>query len=142
MPVSATHEDFSRDELRPASNRAFGVVIAAALAIIGLLPLRKGIAPRLWVLAVSAAFLAVALIAPAALTFLNRMWTRLAWLLNRIVSPVVTGVLFYGVFTPAALLLRLRHEDLLALHRDLDTPSYWRQRQPPGPAPESMIRQF
>jgi len=65
-----------------------------------------------------------------------------AALLNRIVSPVATGVLFFVVFTPFALILRMAGKDLLRLRRDPRAASYWIERKPPGPPPESMVEQF
>jgi hypothetical protein len=38
--------------------------------------------------------------------------------------------------------LRLRGKDPLRLRLEKDAPSYWIVRQPPGPAPRSMTRQF
>ena len=77
-----------------------------------------------------------------ALAPLNKWWTKLGVLLYRIVSPVVLGLLFYLTVTPIALLLRLLGKDPLRLRRDPDGASYWIDRTPPGPAPESMKNQF
>jgi hypothetical protein len=38
--------------------------------------------------------------------------------------------------------LRMRGKDPLRLRFEKDAPSYWIMRQPPGPAPRSMTRQF
>jgi hypothetical protein len=43
---------------------------------------------------------------------------------------------------PIGLLMRLLGRDLLSLKLDRQAQSYWVVRQPPGPAPETMIRQF
>jgi hypothetical protein len=52
------------------------------------------------------------------------------------------GLMFFLVFTPMALLIRLRGKDLLRLRRDPEAPSYWIPRQPPGPAPDTLKQQF
>ncbi|MBI3471788.1 MAG: hypothetical protein HY013_10570 [Candidatus Solibacter usitatus] len=139
----ATHEDFSRKEaVKGSSDRSFGLVFTAFFGIYGLWPLWKGGAPRLWSLALSGAFLALALIAPAVLHPLNLLWTKLGLLLARITNPIVTGLMFYVIFTPAALAMRLMGKDLLRLRPDPDADSYWIPRQPPGPPPETMRNQF
>jgi hypothetical protein len=38
--------------------------------------------------------------------------------------------------------MRLLGRDLLSLKLDRQAQSYWVVREPPGPAPETMIRQF
>jgi len=143
MPATSLHEDFARrDEGRGSSDRSFGLVFAVFLSAIGLLPLRQHQPPRVWALAAGAAFLAVAVLRPAWLAPLNRVWTKLGLLLGRIVAPVVGALLFYLVVTPTALLLRFVGKDPLRLALDNAAPSYWIERQPPGPAPQSMGNQF
>jgi hypothetical protein len=50
--------------------------------------------------------------------------------------------MFYVIFTPAGLLLRLFGKDLLRLKYDRSAPSYWIRRDPAGLIPESMRNQF
>ena len=50
---------------------------------------------------------------PSVLRIPNLIWFRFGSLLNRIVSPVVTSLLFFLVFTPFALILRMAGKDLL-----------------------------
>ena len=128
----STHERLDSDEeIKGSSNRAFGLVMSAAFAIGGLVPLVRGHAPRWWCLGVAVAFLLAALVWPAVLAPLNRLWLAFGLLLHRIVSPVVMGLVFYGVVTPIGLLMRLAGKDLLRLRLDRPGPSYWIERQPP-----------
>lgn len=88
----STHEDFSRShETKRSSDRGFGLVFAAVFAVIGLWPLIGGGALRRWALAVVAAFLAVALVAPRLLGPANRLWTRFGLLLHRLGGPVLAA---------------------------------------------------
>jgi hypothetical protein len=48
--------------------------------------------------------------------------------------------LFFGFITPVAQFVR--RKDPLRLKRDPAARSYWIQRDPPGPAPESLKHQF
>ena len=139
----AAYEDFHRDEnVNPSSNRTFGMVLAAFFALIGVLPLLRGHPLRVWALPLSGIFLLAALVAPAALAPLNRVWTALGALLHKITNPIILGVFFYLVFTPFGSLLRLFGKDFLRLKWVPDTESYWILRQPPGPPPESIANQF
>ena len=137
------HEDFSRlEEQQGSSDRSFGFVFALFFLALALWPaVHRGV-PRWWALAVSVVFLLLALARPSVLSPLNRMWTRLARALNKIVNPVVTAALFYLVFTPVGVLMRLTGADPLRLRFDKGAKTYWIEKQPPGPPPETMARQF
>jgi large-conductance mechanosensitive channel len=117
------------------SNRSFGVVFAVVFALLGL-TVHSGL------LAVGAAFAAMALLAPAWLAPLNGVWFRFGMLLHHVVNPVVMGFLFFVVILPIALLMRAFGKDPLRLKRDAQASSYWIAREPPGPAPGSMRKQF
>jgi Saxitoxin biosynthesis operon protein SxtJ len=137
------HESYHRtEEVVGSSNRSFGVVFAVVFAIIALLPLFHGGAVRLWSLGVAVAFAVLAFAAPQVLAPLNRLWLKLGLLLHKIVNPIVLGIMFYGVVTPTGLIMRLLGKDLLRLKRDPAAASYWIERTPPGPRPESLGDQF
>lgn len=139
----AAHEDLSRQHVaRGPSNRSFGFVFSAFFLLLGLSPLRKHQPARLWALAIAVGFLAVGILAPAVLAPLNRLWMQLGRLLGRVTTPIVTGLLFYLVFTPAGFVARLLGKDPLRLRLDPNASSYWQERRPPGPPPEDMANQF
>ena len=117
-------------------------MMAAFFAVVALLPLRAGHPARVWALGTAAALLAVALARPSLLHVPNLLWRRLGLLLGKIVNPIVLGLMFFLVFAPAALCLRLAGKDPLRLKKPIDGKSYWIPRDPPGPDPESMRLQF
>ena len=88
------------------------------------------------------AFLGIALVAPTVLKPLNRLWFAFGLLLQRIVNPLITGILFYGMFVPMGLVMRLFRKDPLHLEFQPDEPTYWIRRTPPGPPPAQMKNQF
>ena len=137
------HEDLSREEhVEGSSNRSFGVVFAVVFLIIAAWPLLSGTAPRWWAVAVAALFGAAAWLLPAILAVPNRLWLRFGLLLGKVVSPVALGVLFYLVFAPVGLLMRLAGKDPLRMRLERASGSYWIRREPPGPPPDSMTNQF
>jgi Saxitoxin biosynthesis operon protein SxtJ len=110
--------------------------------LVCLWPVLFGGSPRGWAAAVALAFALVGMLRPAWLAPLNRLWMRFGLLLGAVVSPIALGLLFYGVLTPIGVLMRLFRSDPLRLRRDPSARSYWLPRQPPGPPPRSMDRQF
>jgi len=137
------HEDLTREQyLEGSSDRNFGLVIAGAFLVIAVVPLLHGQTPRWWAMGVAIVFALLALVRPALLAGLNRWWTRLGALIGKVISPIVLGVLFYGVLTPVGAIIRLTGKDPLRLKFDPDADSYWIPRKPPGPPPDSMTNQF
>ena len=124
------------------SDRSFGLVFAVVFAIIALFPLTDGGTPRLWAGAIAAAFVLLAFVYPKALKPLNKLWFLVGMALHHVVTPLVMGLLFFLTVTPTALIMRALGKDPLRLARDDATTSYWIIRTPPGPAPDSMRRQF
>lgn len=140
---SSLHEDLARQpEIAGSSARSFGLWFALAFTVIGVLPLRSRAGVRSWALIVAAAFLLLALIAPAVLQPLNALWMKIGLGLAKVMNPVVMAVVFFGVFTPMAWILRKSGRDLLRLKLDPGASSYWIPRNPPGPTAESMSTQF
>jgi hypothetical protein len=140
---AALHEDYrAKAEIKGSSDRNFGFVFAAVFLLLALAPLRQASPVRVWALAVSASFAALALVRPTLLRPLNRLWMKLGLLLGRVTNPIFTSLIFFGVLVPTALALRLQGKDRLLLKRDPNAASYWIPRTPPGPAPESMANQF
>jgi hypothetical protein len=137
------HEDFrSRHQYTGPSDRGFGLVAGAACGVAGFWPLMRHQPVRLWFLAAAALFLLLALALASVLHPLNVAWAKLGLLLNGIVTPVIMGVLFFAVITPVAYFFRLRGRDALRLKPNRAAKTYWLERQPPGPLPQSMANQF
>jgi predicted membrane metal-binding protein len=137
------HENFERaDEVSSSSDRTFGLVFVVVFLLIALWPLLDGGSPRIWSLVVAGAILLLALVAPAFLAPLNRLWTKFGLLLHRVVNPVVLGLMFYIAVVPVALIMRLVGKDPLNRRFDPQADSYWQPHDPPGPAPKSMVDQF
>ena len=61
--------------------------------------------------------------------------------LGRLLGMPVLWIMFYGIVTPLAVIMRLCGKDILRLNRDEHAASYWILREQPGPRPDSMTRQ-
>ncbi|MGQ0675767.1 MAG: SxtJ family membrane protein [Rhodospirillales bacterium] len=140
----STHERIGREErVVGSSDRAFGFVFGGFFALLTLLNLWRGWSGWGWAFAgLALAFAAAALFAPGVLAPFNRLWLKLGLVLHKAVTPIVMAMLFYLVITPMGVAMRLMGKDFLRLKRDPEAKSYWIERRPPGPAPDTMKNQF
>lgn len=129
-------------DVRLPSNRSFGTMFVVVFGLWGGYSWWRGGAVYPWAFALSALTLVVTLARPMWLTPANRAWMLLAQLLNRIVSPIVLGVIFYGIFTPTAWAMRLGGRDVMKRRFEPAARSYWVERDPPGPDPAGLPNQF
>jgi hypothetical protein len=139
MPTNF-HERFAADDVKPPSDRATGLVFAAAALVATVL--WRGEPTIFWGGLVAAAALAlVSMSAPVLLKPLNYIWFRLGLLMHRIVSPIVMLTLFLVMFVPAGMLMRIWHDPLRA-RRKPEASSYWIERSESGRPITSMANQF
>jgi hypothetical protein len=82
-------------------------------------------------------FLIITIIRPNLFTFLNRSWFQFGILLEKIVSPIVMGLVFFFVVTPIGMLVRILKKDFMGLKRGAS--SYLINRQDKV---QSMRKQF
>jgi hypothetical protein len=125
------------------SDRRFGILIGLALAVVAVRGYfhswSAGFVAGL--LALGAIFLFFAWLAPRRLAPVTAAWMRFGEILGRVVSPIVLGVIFFGMITPVAAATRMFGRDELRLKRTTET-TYWIDRRPPGPAGASFKKQF
>ena len=116
------------------SNRSFGWTFTGVFALVALF--------QPWLLALAALTAVVTLARTHWLAPFNRAWMKLAEVLHRVVSPVVLGLIFFGLFTPIALAMRAFGRDALNRRYDAQLASYWIRRDPPGPRDDSFRDMF
>ncbi|MFM9941890.1 MAG: hypothetical protein ACKVP7_20595 [Hyphomicrobiaceae bacterium] len=135
------HEAFQEQKLELPSDRSTGLVFTVAMAVVAWFGRHHGMV--LWpALIASAAFLGLAMAAPARLRPLNIAWMKLALLMSRVVSPIVMGVLFLITIVPFGLGMQLLRDPLRKKRAGAEA-SYWivRGNDPATPAPD-MRNQF
>jgi hypothetical protein len=107
------------------SDRGFGfLVVAAGLGGLGF--------HHRWLLAASAVLSMGAAVLPRILRGPKRVRLSLGFLLSLIANPLVLSVLFFGVITPAGLLMRGIGRDPLRLKPSARSPTYWIERAKPA----------
>ena len=80
----------------------------------------------------------IGLIMPSALRLIYVAWMMAAFPVGWIVSHVLLATVFYGVFTPIGLLLRLSGRDTLGLRPNPGRLTYWS----PNPAKRDVSSYF
>jgi hypothetical protein len=124
------------------SNRSFGWTFTGMFLLAGFWGLWRGGAALPWLLPLAALMAAVTLTREHWLTPLNRAWMKLGELLGRVVSPVVLGLIFFAVFTPIGYVMRKAGRDEMKRRWEPAAPSYWVNRDPPGPPDDSFKDMF
>jgi hypothetical protein len=128
-------------EIELPSNRKFGFFFTFVFAAVAAYFYYSTNVSWAYVFVAAAlAFLLVTLIQSDALLPLNKLWMRFGLLLSMIVSPIVLGIIFFGLFTPIAILMRLSGRDELRLKLTQKI-SHWVSRGEPIKS-ESFKHQF
>jgi saxitoxin biosynthesis operon SxtJ-like protein len=125
--------------LSPAEGRKFGLLVGGAFLLLGGVSYWRGheIAPAvLW--ALGGALVLAGLLIPGHLGPVYRGWMRFAVVLSRITTPIVMGVIYYGLFTPMGFIRRrLGRNAMIRPPGD----SFWISREP-GARRSDLSRQF
>jgi hypothetical protein len=112
-------------KLHSPTDRTFGLVFAGFfLAIAGVGAGFFGTVP-VWAVLVSGGFASVALVAPIVLLPLNRLWALLGRRMGLIVNTLLLGVVFFLVFLPIGLAIRLLGRDTLKLRNKAGETTWW-----------------
>jgi hypothetical protein len=125
------------------TERSFGLMITAVFVILGISGI---IRDRSWIVyggyfIAAGAFGLLSLTSPRVLAPLNKAWFYLGRGLGKIISPIVMGVIFFGILTPVAIVTRLFGRDELRLKRRAVN-SHWVDRTSPIEAAQSFKKQF
>lgn len=124
------------------SNRSFGILFA--LIFCGLAVFFRNDLNAVWLAVLyflGATFAVLSAVSPAALLPANRLWMAFGRGLGSIVSPIVLGTIFFGIFLPCGLFFRVVGRDELLLKiRPKDT--HWRLREPSERRNQSFKQQF
>ena len=102
--------------------RKFGLTLGITLLVFGGLSLWRGhdIVPP-FLLLPGAIMTLAGLLAPTRLGPVERGWMAFGRLLSRFTSPVILGVVYFGVLAPAGILMRLFGGNPLKAHHQSET---------------------
>jgi hypothetical protein len=141
---SASEADRGHPSLRQADSgsRSFGWTFTTVFTLLGAYSLWLDGALYAWLFGLAGATAAVTMARAEWLAPFNRLWMKLGELLHGVVSPIVFGVIFYGLFTPVGMVMRRFGRDAMKRRYEPEAPTYWLEREPPGPPAGSFRDQF
>ena len=87
-------------------------------------------------------FALLGLAAPIILKPIYKVWMSFAVVMGFVMTRVILTVLYFGMFTPIALLTKLLSKDLLDQRLDKNAASYWVQRPATTFVPKSAENMF
>ena len=113
-------------ELDRKGLRSFGLTTGGLVAALFgvLLPLLLGRGITLWPWLVCGALMLWAVLVPATLRPVYRAWMRFGYLMSRITTPLILGLVFFFVVTPIGLIRHLFGKDSMARHLDRELATY------------------
>ncbi len=120
----------NQNDIKIGTNRNFGIIFFLFFLIISLYPLIYDENIRIWSLIISIIFLILGLLNSKLLDPLNKIWFKFGFLLGKIISPIVMGIIFFLVVTPIGLFMRLLKKDLLNLKFNKKN-TYWIEKSGP-----------
>ncbi|MEJ6493372.1 MAG: SxtJ family membrane protein [Actinomycetes bacterium] len=92
-------------------------------------------------LSLAAIHLILVLIAPNLLTGINRFWMSLGYYFGKVFAPIEMAFIFFLLFTPIALGMRLFRRDALLIRKNKGD-SYWKLRKTPRLSADSFRNQY
>lgn len=128
----------------PVSDRLVGTLLALLFLITGAAQLWQGhnYLVGYGLLAGAIASIVLTIAKPGFFTRPANYWSRFAGILHVVMTPVILAVVYFGCFIPMGVAMRLLGKDPLRRTRITNQASYWIERKPPGPDPESIKMQF
>lgn len=121
--------------------RIFGLIWSAIFLAIAIYPLLSGHSIILWPLYTCSSFLLTAIIYPKIykIIYFYQGWIAFGNIMGKINSKVIIFILFYFLFFPIGILLKIFRKDLLGKKLDPKAKSYFIDRQA---QPQDMENQF
>lgn len=118
----------NQPNIKLPSNQKFGYFFSAIFLILGLYLLYSKFNLISYIFFVlSVIFIIVAYIKPILLFPLNKLWMQLGFFLGKIISPIILGFIFFGLFTPYSIVMKIFRRDELNLKK-FHNKSYWVSR--------------
>ena len=124
-------------------NKRFGRQMGSVLLAVAVLGFVRDWpqAVNVTLLSLAAIHLILVLIAPNLLTGINRFWMSLGYYFGKVFAPIEMAFIFFLLFTPIALGMRLFRRDALLIRKNKGD-SYWKLRETPRISPESFSNQY
>ena len=122
--------------------RKFGLTIGSVLLLLAAFLFWKQRPSFLYFAYGGGGFMLLGLIAPALLKPVFKAWMSFAVVMGFFMTRVILAVLYFGLFTPIALLAKMLGKDLLEERWDKNADTYWVKRPTATYNPQSAEQMF
>ena len=122
--------------------RKFGVTMGIAFMAIALLIFLKHKHSVVPTFIIALVFFITAFLIPAALKPVYVLWMKFAFVLSWVNTRLILFAIFYLLFMPIGLMMKLFGRDLLDTKIDKFKDSYWRKKEKKRPGQIDFERQF
>lgn len=135
-------EEFKSIPLTDRDVRNFGVTIGIVLVLLAAFFLWKERTSALYFASAGALFAALTWLLPGLMRPLYRAWMAFAVVMGFVMTRVILTIIYYGMFTPIALIMKLLRKDLLHERIDKRAETHWVKREPQRYTPQASERMF
>ena len=104
--------------------RSFGLLVGGIFLLIGLWPIVRGSQPRTWATILGIVLIGPGLVAPQILAPAYTVWMGIAHVLGWINARIIMSIVYFIVFTPIAIFLRVMHKTPIRLGFDRSLSTY------------------
>jgi hypothetical protein len=116
-------------EIKLPTNQKFGLFFCVIFILFGLYYLSRTVFITGGIfLVLGVIFLITTIAKPDLLLPINKLWMRFGLLLGMFVGPIVLGIIFFGLLTPIAFVMRLFGRDELSLNIN-NCSSFWKPKE-------------
>ena len=123
--------------------RKFGIGLTVLLCLIGGWQLHKGhVNIYGWFFGFAGLVIILSFFAPIILKPIYKVLTTVGHAIGWVNTRILLGIIFYIIFAPIGIILRLIRKDLLDERLDKDAKSYWNKKDNGVFAKEQYERQF
>jgi hypothetical protein len=122
--------------------RKFGITIGTVLVLLGIILSIKAGNYLLFLSLAGLVLMLASLMFPKLLRPLYIIWMSIAAVLGFIMSRIILSLVFYLVFAPVGIILRILKKDLLDRKIEPDKESYWNMRKAENYRPEDSEKQY
>lgn len=106
--------------------RYFAITLAIVVILLALLLVWRGKSPTaVWIAVIGVVLSAFCCAIPPFGRLIYLLWMAVSYVLGRVISPIITALIFFLLVTPIGLLNRLIGKDRLRLKKPKNAPTYF-----------------
>ncbi len=135
-------EEFQSLPMADSDVRKFGVTIGIVLLLLAGFLFWKEKLSAMYFGGAGVLFAGVTWLLPGLMRPIYRGWMAFAVVMGFVMTRVILTALFFGMFTPIALVMKLLRKDPLHERFDKQADTYWLKREPKKYEPQASERMF